>query len=84
MAVIKDLRKIIQNEDLDPNYFKGQAEGIVKEFGKDYIDPAYVVEKIRNLMLIPYIVCREEYGRGSSEVEKCVKELVGMDRFDKG
>lgn len=81
MAVIRGLREIISDEYLNPSYFKWQAEGIVREFGKDFVDPVYVSEKVRNLAIIPYLVCRDKHGRGSPEVKKCVEELLGLGRL---
>ena len=78
---IRDLREIIKDEDLNPDYFEGQANGIVIEFNKEHIDPNYVIEKVRNLTMLPYLVCRDKYGWGSPKVEKCVYDLLNLDRF---
>ena len=78
MEKIKDLKDIIEQEDLNPNYFKREARAIVMKFEKEYTDIGYVLEKIRHLNEIAYLVCRAEHGRDSPKVDECVKKLLRL------
>ena len=78
MEKIKDLKDIIEQEDLNPNYFKREARAIVMEFDREYTDPNYVIEKVRHLVDIAFLVCRAEHGRDSPKVDECVKKLLRL------
>ena len=82
MEKIKDLKDIIEQEDLNPNYFKREARAIVMEFDREYTDPNYVIEKVRHLVDIAFLVCRAEHGRANvDEVNACVERLISPRRW---
>ena len=78
MAKVYELKRIIRDEALNPDYYKMEAKAIADEFEKEYTDPNYVIEKVRHLTNLAYYVCREELGRSSPEVDECVKRKLGL------
>jgi len=74
---IPDLKKIIKDEDLNPDYYEEQANAIVTEFQKKITDPIYVLEKVRHLTDLAFLVCRAKEGRENTEkVKKCVEDFL--------
>ena len=69
-------RKIIKEEDLNPEHFATQAEALAKEM-RGGADENYILEKLRSLEELKVLFCRSKEGRGNTEaVRKCVLDLT--------
>lgn len=75
MADLSNMRKIIENDDLNPTFFIDEAKSLAREL-EGNANTNYVLEKLRHLQELNETYCRAKEGFGSSAVNSCVAELL--------
>jgi len=83
MEPLGNIRKIIEWEDLDPNYFKSEAKALVSCIERGESQHTYWQEKLRHLEELKELFCRAEQGRDNkSGVRACLERLRRKTKYD--